>query len=313
MPKSYERINYSLRPAKNIERKMLCEAFRRLSPFATVESYRYIGFGSTYFSDFELVHRTLGIGNMISIERDEENAARFIFNRPYRCITIRFGESTGVLPEILWNVRTILWLDYDGVLDATVLSDVSLFVANAVSGSVIVVTINADPERLDPERSRLGRLQERLPGRIPPDVEEGGLALWGTAALYRRILTNQIEQTLVDRNGGRPAGTRIQYHQLFNFQYSDGARMLTLGGVLAEEGQVGVVGQCAFQQLPFVRVGVDPFLIAPPNLTFREIRHLDSQLPQDGEPVQAPGVPARDIEAYSLLYRHFPMFGESEV
>ena len=31
-------INYNLRPAKHIERKMLCEAFRRLSEIASVES-----------------------------------------------------------------------------------------------------------------------------------------------------------------------------------------------------------------------------------------------------------------------------------
>src|SRR5262249_36600381 len=138
MPRSYERIHYGLRPAKNIERKMLCEAFRRLSPFAAVESYRYIGFGSTYFSDFQLVHRTLGIQHMISIERDLHNAERFNFNCPYRCIQILFGESAQVLPTIPWNVRTILWLDNDGVLRPSVLSDVAMFTTNAIAGSVLV-------------------------------------------------------------------------------------------------------------------------------------------------------------------------------
>ena len=55
MPKSYESVNYVLRPAKNIERKMFCEAFRRLAEFGRVDSYRYVGFGSTFFSDFSLV------------------------------------------------------------------------------------------------------------------------------------------------------------------------------------------------------------------------------------------------------------------
>lgn len=89
--------------------------------------------------------------------------------------------------------------------------------------------------------------------------------------------------------------------------------MLTVGGLLADEGQHALVAGCAFQQLPFVRGGAAPFVIAPPNLTYREIRHLDAQLPHGGAPIGAPGVAAADVEAYALLYRHFPTFAESEM
>ncbi len=61
MKPSYEKIHYGLRPAKNIERKMMCECFWRLSAFHPVHNYRYIGFGSVYFSDFLLFHKVLGI------------------------------------------------------------------------------------------------------------------------------------------------------------------------------------------------------------------------------------------------------------
>lgn len=63
-------VGYSLRPAKHVERRILCDAFRRRSKFASVESYQYVGFGSVWFSDFSLFHRQLGIGKMISIERN---------------------------------------------------------------------------------------------------------------------------------------------------------------------------------------------------------------------------------------------------
>jgi len=64
MPK----VNYVLRPAKNVERKMLCEAFQRLTNFASLREYRYIGFGSIFFSDFTLFHRNLGISDLIDID-----------------------------------------------------------------------------------------------------------------------------------------------------------------------------------------------------------------------------------------------------
>src|SRR5437879_5407175 len=108
MPPSYEKINYGLRPAKSVERKMLRDAFKKLSEFGTLESYRYVGFGSTYFSDFFLFHKSLGITNMTSIEKDVANRDRFLFNIPYNCIGIEFGESGNVLPSLPWNTRTIL-------------------------------------------------------------------------------------------------------------------------------------------------------------------------------------------------------------
>ncbi len=70
MSESYMQINYSLRPAKSVERKMLCEAIKRLAVFDKIESYKYVGFGSAYFSDFSLIHRSLGIEDMLSIEKD---------------------------------------------------------------------------------------------------------------------------------------------------------------------------------------------------------------------------------------------------
>ncbi len=65
---SYRKINYRVRPAKSIQRKMLCDALLRLSFFEPVENYRYVGFGSTTFTDFILFHKILGIKDMISIE-----------------------------------------------------------------------------------------------------------------------------------------------------------------------------------------------------------------------------------------------------
>ncbi|MFH1744434.1 MAG: O-methyltransferase, partial [bacterium] len=58
---SLGKFHYALRPAKNIERKMFCEAFARLSRIAPLPTYRYIGFGSNEFCDFRLFHERLGI------------------------------------------------------------------------------------------------------------------------------------------------------------------------------------------------------------------------------------------------------------
>ena len=84
MSGSFKRIDYSLRPAKHAERRMLCDIFRRLRPFGRVENYVYVGFGSIWFSDFMLMHRSLGIKDMISIEHSIESRDRIEDNKPFR-------------------------------------------------------------------------------------------------------------------------------------------------------------------------------------------------------------------------------------
>jgi hypothetical protein len=316
---SYERIHYGLRPAKNVQRKMLVETLRRLSEFGPVESYRYVGFGSTYFSDFSLFHKALGIRNMISIERDVSNRERFEFNRPFNCIRMAFGESKEILPTLTWHVRTILWLDYDGTLEPSVLTDVKHFCASAVPGSVVIATVNAEPPELDERKPRLEELRSSLgKERIPPDVKEADLSEWGTARVFRRILVSEILETLSERNGGLTDEKKIEYEPLFYFCYRDGDRMLTSGGLLYERGQEPALAGCRFDRLDFLRpslrTNVRPCFIEVPKLTYKEIRHLDRQLPRAKKrKLTAPKVQLADIKQYESIYRYFPNFAETEV
>jgi hypothetical protein len=316
---SYERIHYGLRPAKNVQRKMLVEAFRRLSGFGAVDSYRYIGFGSTYFSDFSLFHRALGIRSMISIERDTPNRKRFEFNRPFNCIRIAFGESSQILPTLPWGVRTILWLDYDGPLQSSVLTDIKYFCASAIAGSVLLVTVDVDPAELDEHNPRLDEMRKSLGrDRVPPDVKESDLSDWGTGHVAHRIIVSEILETLSERNGGLADDNKIEYQPLFYFCYRDSARMLTTGGLLYERGQEPIVAACGFDRLPFLRLNLrantQPCLIEVPKLTYKEIRHLDRQLPRvKSGKLSAPKVPPTDIKKYETIYRYFPTFAETEV
>ncbi len=311
MPASYEQINYNLRPAKQIERRMLCEAFHRLSEFGTVRSYRYIGFGSIYFRDFVLLHKEFGISNMISIERDLEKQERFRFNRPFGCIELRFGDSNEILPTLPWDVRTIVWLDYDYQLDKGVLTDISWFCANALSGSVLVVTVDARPASI---KNVLEEFSQHIgEERVPSGTGSKDLMHWGTALVARRVINNHILDELNSRSGGRASGSRFRYKQLFHFHYQDTAKMLTVGGVLYDEGQAGKVDACRFGDLAFIKSEDDPHKIEVPKLTYRELQHLDAQLPtREYRTLDGKGIPQTDLERYAKVYRYFPNFAEIE-
>lgn len=324
---SYKRVNYTLRPAKNIERKMFAECFSRLAVLAPLKDYRYVGFGSTFFNDFSLYHELLGVTDMLSIEREVADKERFEFNRPYRCIRMKWGESSEVLPTLSWRKRSIVWLDYDSKLSRSVLDDVSLLVATMRSGSVLIVTVDAEPERVPVDEEtgipaskdsiheiRLRELRARV-GRkmVPSDVKGASLRGWGLASVSYRLLANRVRATLRERNGALADEDRVEFKQLLHVQYADGARMLSFGGVLLNPRDEARIDG-AFSDLPFVRDGRDPLLIRPPILTGREVRHLDQRLPELRRGRRGLGWIDEKAEAeYADVYRYYPIFAEAEL
>ena len=313
---SHRKFNYSLRPAKNIERKMICEALQRLSHFAQLNTYRYVGFGSRYFSDFALFHKSLGIRDMISIEKEANNKQWFDFNKPYQCIEMRYGNSSEILPELSWNMLTILWLDYDGSLEESVFADMEIFCSKAVSGSIILITVNADSgnnqnfnnntDALENFRSQIGE------NRTPTNLTSKDITKANKPNTCRKIINNEILAQLSTANRIKPDEDRLNYHQLFNFVYSDGAQMLTTGGIVLKASDEDTLKKCFFSDFDFIKPDESNYRIEVPNLTFREIHYLNQQLPLGNNPIET-FIPQKEIEQYSKIYRYFPAFTEAEV
>jgi hypothetical protein len=299
---------------------MLCDAFARLARIERLSDYRYVGFGSLSFADFALFHRRLGFREMVSIERRETARSRFEFNRPYACVEIKWGEASDRLREIDWTAkRSVVWLDYDGALDRQVLGDTSHVVAHVRSGSMVVVTVCADPgqEGADvgaPER-RLTSLVERIGAdRMPPDVKAGDLSKWGLARVCRVIIEDAVKRTLNDRNGPLPPEERLFYRQLFNFHYADGARMLTVGGVLLAPQDEERLPLHGLDDLAFIRASAEPYLIQVPVLTLRETIHLDKALPPSGDTAaDVAWLPENERQLYEQIYRYSPTFIDAEL
>ncbi len=313
---SLAKFHYALRPAKNMERKMLCETFARLSRIARPTSYRYIGFGSIDFCDFALFHERLGIRDMVSIEGLEDAQERVEFNRPYRCIKMEWGDSHKVLPTLQWDKRTIIWLDYDGYLDTDKLADIALVAGGVKSGSVLLVTVPADPgdsadidlnKRLDHLKKRVGKK------KVPASIEAKSLSKWGMAHACREIVHNEILESLRDRNAPEQSNHRLSYEQLFNFHYSDSTKMLSVGGIFLNKSDQAKLSAEHFKDLDFIQPGGDAYLIEAPILTWREMRRLDKELPGSASRVGGPEwLPQGDRDKYGRVYRYYPNFSEVE-
>ncbi|MEN3950726.1 O-methyltransferase [Iodidimonas sp. SYSU 1G8] len=318
MTDSFRRIDYSIRPAKHAERRMLCDIFRKLAAFEPVENYRYVGFGSVWFADFTLFHRALGIRNMLSIEQAVSSKDRFEANKPFN-LHIDFRMSTQALPEMGYERRQFIWLDYDDPLSPEMLHDVAIIATRARSGTVLVVSLQchrareiaeADRECARDESAATAeeRFRTKFGNRIDPNIGREDLVGWSFGTLSRGIVISEIEASLETRRLANPAD-QVTFTKICDFEYEDGAKMTTLAVVFCSPDEEERLSMCGFDNLEFVEDPNLPVYIPTPKLTPREFRQLESQLPlAEGTELAIGHIPLGEANSFKRLYRYFPNF-----
>jgi len=325
---NFERINYSLRPAKHVERKMFCETFSKLSTLDKIQNYRYIGMGSAYFSDFTLFHKTLGIRKLLSIEGEKNYKERIHFNKPYACIKVKFGYTKDVLPILPWSKwknKSIVWLDFTEKLMEYMLGDIDIVTFNINPGSIFLISVNIEREEQEKEylsnrkvtdkEYRIKKLIDNV-GRkhIPQRAYDLNLNVEKNKEIIREIINNTIIRSIQKRND------EVYYKQLFNLYYKDSADMLTVGGIIYNEEQKNKVNTI-FNDLVFIRTDEECFNIIVPKLTIREIHALNKRLPNKetlNTGIAKHGdkkipLSENDVKNYANIYRYFPTFTESNL
>lgn len=322
---SFEKINYSLRPAKSIERKMILQFFFRLTPFDFIEKYHYIGFGSIYYSDFILFHKQLNIKKMSSIEF-ERNESRARFNLPYNCINLCAGSANKMLPSLITeNEKNIVWLDYDSPLSNCALDDIQTFSGKASSGSILLITVNANADNNECIQSDFDELfkfrKEELikrisKSKIPSAIKSQELGQKNICKIYGKIIHNEISETLNKRNKALGENDKIVYKQIINYNYSDGAKMMTLGFIFYKKEDEQKFIDCKFNELTTYSGDENEVTINAPKLTTDEIRVLNKILPKrEGTPYEVSEIKNKSFtdaaEEYSEVYQFFPQFSES--
>jgi hypothetical protein len=208
------------------------------------------------------------------------------------------------------------------------LGDIATVCLRARSGSLLVVSVNAQPDAepskedrdsyeqetgktFDLGEYRLRIAKELLGEKVPAGTSGANLRGQELARVFRDVIHNVIAEQISARNIALSEAEKIRYRQIFHFRYKDGAQMVTVGGVLHRADEEDKFLACGFDTLPFVSSGSEPFSIKAPCLTPKEIRHLNSQLPQKPScTLRAPGVPSADIQRYAEIYRYFPTFSE---
>lgn len=331
MAASGDFINYSLRPAKAVERKMLKDAFSMLYPFDRASQYKYIGFGSKYFSDFKIFHKSLNIDDMISIESDVQYQNKYEFNKPFNCIKMEFGDSTNVLSRITFDKKFIAWMDYDSVIDNSMLIDVGILIENIISGSIVLVSYNSFPQKKsslendfnDRESSHdilLKRwLEERVQQEFIPPIPRQGLSKANNySKIIREIFNLKISHSFVEINAALPHEQKWNFSQICYFNYKDGVDMSTIGWIFYRNCDADKFQACNFDSLEFFSDNENAVNITVPNLTLKEATLLSEAMPASANTAinmnQYPFTifSASEVAEFSKIYKYFPNFSDIE-
>lgn len=310
--RSFESINYMIRPNKNVERKLILSTLNRLGREFPVVNYRYVGFGSMWFSDFVLMHKALGICDMVTIENQKSRARRVEFNKPFGCISVRMEDAATALGEVLDEKPSIVWLDYDGPLKNAVSGDVETAIGAMSVGSMLLVTVNAMVDQLrghkDHDNEDLSETDylvticedESLRSRANEltRVQFPGLAA--------SILHGKIKSAVLEKKPG------CDYQPIWCYKYADDADMITVGGMIVNEEAAQKYTRSNASELHHVS-GEVLYNIELPILTEKEKRALDKRLPSD-TPLKLKDIEFElrpsELEAYQRFYLEYPVFGE---
>jgi hypothetical protein len=312
---SFEKFNYLLRPSKQVERKIFLEVLNRLRDTGLgLSGFTYFGLGSVYYADFILFHKYLYINDMICVER-EPIPNRMRFNRPFHFIKLQMEAVSDVIPNLDRDGRYLAWLDYDAPLSSDILGDVRSLTTVLEPGSILVVTVEADPRLLisredgptdeGRRQSIIARFRGEFGRYYPAEIDESLLGAVTLRRFLASVLVAALEQYVDDRDG-------LQFLRLFNYTYADGAQMVTVGGMIGNPALRATLKEGAVYKLPFVTRRRVPTSIEVPPLTTREVYWLDQNPRASLKTIRRRFEIDREfVEHYRRVGKYYPAYYEA--
>lgn len=308
---SPQKINYETRPFKFTERKMLLSSFARLCGIFN-SPYQYIGFGGLSFTDFKLFHKELHIDIMISIEGGNFTPERLYYNCPYSFIQIYNEISTLALTRIDITKKSIVWLDYDGVLDNYMFEDLFLLMNKLPVGSIYLMTCNRQLKSEETgEIYKIDEFKEKFGSNVPFDIKLKDFSGEDNFKTIRKLFLSYTDKIINGRNRNDES---LHFQQLFNIIYQEnrGAQMFTFGGIILDR-EMSII-EMGVDKFDFISMDDKPYVIKIPNLTSKEFQLIDKHLNKEIEVLEKKNIiSSSEINQYKQVYKYIPHFFDIRV
>ena len=316
---SYEKINYMLRPRKQIERKIIIELFQKIQNYnenINLVKYHYIGLGSVYYYDFILFHKFLNINKMTSLDK-EKTKKRFEFNKPYDFIAFKNVNTTDFLLSYNFKDDLLIWLDYDSMLydikhdtiNDSILNDIEEITKRSKINDFFILTVDVTcPENPEQKKKFLDFFDTYISKKFKKEKY-----------IYPQYYHYVIQDILLNYIEKHQKYQDVKFYKLFSFNYKDTIRMYTLGGIYDESE----IFQKSLSNEDFVSINKNNIInIDVPIFTYREKLYLDSEISKlqkkIGENNRNKLLDSLDFEIRSLeelksyltYYKYYPQYFE---
>lgn len=306
-------IPYSIRHAKQTERLLILDCLRLAEGLGYPGSgYRYVGMGAAHYYDFRLLHRMLGINQMINLEQDAKFQARVAHNKPFGFIRIKNMSSSSFLA---YDERTstpdVYWFDYDGGLAKTQIGDIVSVSDRAAPGDFLFVTVPGVPSGKMQEMGSVARFEhleemfDDLTGELTVEMCSNKNFPWAILAILRGAFRNAFSF--------KP----FSFVPLMQVTYRDSLLMCSYGGMIVEKAERGALVEAHRRELPFLAHCLEerPFDIRDLNLTEYELELFDlaatsRRKSRAMNQLLAMGFHEADIRHYRTLMRYAPKYVE---
>lgn len=307
-------ISYDLRPAKQSERRILTDILKVGADCGLpISQYRYVGMGANRFYDFLLLHRYLGIADMVSLEHDPKMFERAKFNVPYGFVDVRCQTTADFLARDNCERPSIYWFDYDGGIGPHIVRDIVSLGANLKVGDLAFVTTFGGAPRVinrSTDQEKLAWIQDTLAeyaGEVSiDDVERSTFP-----SAVHKVLVAAFRSAFAPRKDG-------ELLFLLQVQYSDSTDMITVGGGFLTKGQAADYKRGVKALLPFLKISdLKLYEIQSLHLTDRERVIFDRLVTakrrnrSDISILHSMGFDDSEIGAYKDLLRYLPRYFES--
>jgi hypothetical protein len=309
-------LSYDVRPAKQSERRIILDLLKVGGDAGLpISDYRYVGMGANRFYDFLLIHKYLGIRNMVSLEHDPSMFKRAQFNVPYSFIEVRNEAASVFLGSDTSEDPSITWFDYDGGIGPRMTADISSLATKLKIGDFAFVTSYGGPPRLIEAFSsadRLAWLQDHM-GPVAGVLSRDDCEEATFPRAVHKMLVASFQHAFATRRDGK-------FHLLLQVEYSDTTPMITVGGALLSEGQAVDMKKKLKKVVPFLSATPgDLYTIRSLHLTERERTLFDiaatrkQKRCREANVLRDLGFKDKEIESYRDLLRYLPRYVETIV
>ncbi len=262
-------LPYHLRPHKAVDRRIFVDLLSRVERWRPLNDYVYLSMGAYPLEDHKLVHRILGMRNLITFDYDDEVVARQVFNRPVascHCLMKNSGEVVAQLDGLIAECGiepegVVVWLDYtDPKKLGTQVREFQTLLDKMGHGDIVRVTVNAHPNELadglrtavpveEKRESQFTKLKRRIEDFLPSWVTAADM----TAETLPRVLAESFSSAAL---AAIPATSNLVVSPLSIVRYADGQQMLSITAMLCERDQVSAMRE---------QTGIDAWPFGSPN------------------------------------------------